>query len=121
MVTDLSLEQRIEEIVREKIMRQLGDELPYAVTVEIDEFKQKGPTLHIAATVFVERKGQKRILRKAELARAGEDDALIQIAFGENPEDTTEREPKRQRDVIGEHQRSRSSAAFTTIDRDEIH
>ena len=61
-VTDRSQRFLASEIVREKITRQLGDELPYAVAVEIEEFKQKGPTLHISAIIFVERKGQKRIL-----------------------------------------------------------
>jgi len=50
------------EIVREKIMRQLGDELPYSMTVEIEEFGQEGDVLHISALIFVERKGQKKIL-----------------------------------------------------------
>jgi len=48
--------------VREKIMRQLGDELPYAITVEIEEFKEQAGILHISALIFVERDGQKRIL-----------------------------------------------------------
>ena len=61
-ITDRSQRFLASEIVREKITRQLGDELPYAATVEIEEFKQKGSTLHIAAIIFVERKGQKRIL-----------------------------------------------------------
>jgi len=61
-ITDRSQRFLAAEIVREKITRQLGDELPYAVTVEIEEFKEKGPTLHISAIIFVERKGQKRIL-----------------------------------------------------------
>ena len=61
-ITDRSQRFLASEIVREKITRQLGDELPYAVTVEIEEFKQKGPTVHISAIIFVERKGQKRIL-----------------------------------------------------------
>lgn len=61
-ITDRSQRFLASEIVREKIMRQLGDELPYAVAVEIEEFKEKGPTLHISAIIFVERKGQKRIL-----------------------------------------------------------
>jgi GTP-binding protein Era len=43
-------------------MRQLGEELPYAVTVEIEEFAQQGAVLHISALIFVERKGQKKIL-----------------------------------------------------------
>lgn len=50
------------EIVREKIMRQLGDELPYSIAVEIEEFVQEADVLHISAVIFVERKGQKKIL-----------------------------------------------------------
>lgn len=50
------------EIVREKIMRQLGEELPYAITVEIEEFSLEADILHISAVIFVERKGQKKIL-----------------------------------------------------------
>jgi GTP-binding protein Era len=61
-ITDRSQRFLAAEIVREKIMRQLGEELPYAVTVEIEEFSLEGETLHIAALIFVERKGQKKIL-----------------------------------------------------------
>jgi GTP-binding protein Era len=61
-ITDRSQRFLAAEIVREKIMRQLGDELPYAITVEIEEFAQEGAVLHISAVIFVERKGQKRIL-----------------------------------------------------------
>ncbi len=50
------------EIVREKITRQLGDELPYSIAVEIEEFGQQDDVLHISALIFVERKGQKKIL-----------------------------------------------------------
>jgi GTP-binding protein Era len=61
-ITDRSQRFLAAEIVREKIMRQLGDELPYAVTVEIEDFAQEGDVLHISALVLVERKGQKKIL-----------------------------------------------------------
>ena len=61
-ITDRSQRFMAAEIVREKIMRQLGDELPYAVTVEIEEFKQQGKVLHISALIHVERQGQKQIL-----------------------------------------------------------
>ncbi|RLA47621.1 MAG: GTPase Era [Gammaproteobacteria bacterium] len=61
-ITDRSQRFLAAEIVREKIMRQLGDELPYAITVEIEEFVQEGAVLHISAVIFVERKGQKKIL-----------------------------------------------------------
>jgi len=43
-------------------MRQLGEELPYSVTVEIEEFALDNAVLHISALIFVERKGQKKIL-----------------------------------------------------------
>lgn len=61
-ITDRSQRFLAAEIVREKIMRQLGDELPYAVTVEIEDFSVEERILHIAAVIFVERKGQKKIL-----------------------------------------------------------
>lgn len=61
-ITDRSQRFLAAEIVREKIMRQLGDELPYAITVQIEEFAQDGDILHIAALIFVERQGQKKIL-----------------------------------------------------------
>ncbi|MDO8860770.1 GTPase Era [Haliea sp. E1-2-M8] len=61
-ITDRSQRFMAAEIVREKIMRQLGDELPYAVTVEIEEFSQEDAILNISALILVEREGQKRIL-----------------------------------------------------------
>jgi len=50
------------ELVREKIMRQLGAEVPYQITVEIEDFKQQGHVLHIHALILVERDGQKKII-----------------------------------------------------------
>ena len=61
-ITDRSQRFPAAEIVREKIMRQLGDELPYAVTVEIEEFSFEGEVAHISALILVERKGQKKII-----------------------------------------------------------
>ena len=61
-ITDRSQRFLAAEIVREKIMRQLGDELPYAVTVEIEEFAFDDGIIHISALILVERKGQKRIV-----------------------------------------------------------
>jgi GTP-binding protein Era len=61
-ITDRSSRFMAAEIVREKITRQLGDELPYEMAVEIEEFKQEGHLLNISALVLVERDGQKRIL-----------------------------------------------------------
>ncbi len=61
-ITDRSQRFVAAEIVREKIMRQLGDELPYAMTVEIEDFAMEEGILHISAVIFVERNGQKKIL-----------------------------------------------------------
>ena len=61
-ITDRSSRFLAAEIVREKITRQLGDELPYQMTVEIEEFSHQGNIIHIGALILVERDGQKRIL-----------------------------------------------------------
>jgi len=61
-ITDRSSRFLAAEIVREKITRQLGDELPYQMTVEIEEFTFDTGVLHISALILVERKGQKKIL-----------------------------------------------------------
>ena len=53
----------VAEMVREKLMRNLGDEIPYGTTVEIEEFKYaKNGVLHVSALILVERDGQKRIV-----------------------------------------------------------
>jgi GTP-binding protein Era len=61
-ITDRSSRFMAAEIVREKITRQLGDELPYQMAVEIEEFVHDGRLLTISALILVERDGQKRIL-----------------------------------------------------------
>lgn len=75
-LTDRSSRFLAAELVREKIMRQLGDELPYQMTVEIEEFRAEGAILHISALILVERSGQKTIVigHKGErLKRIGQD------------------------------------------------
>jgi len=56
-------ERFLAELIREKIIRQLGDELPHTTAVEIEGFQpdERG-TQHISAIIFVEREGQKRIV-----------------------------------------------------------
>ncbi|UAW97711.1 GTPase Era [Halopseudomonas nanhaiensis] len=61
-ITDRSSRFLAAELVREKVMRQLGAEVPYQVTVEIEQFKQEGKILHIHALILVERDGQKKII-----------------------------------------------------------
>ncbi|WP_339806244.1 GTPase Era, partial [uncultured Marinobacter sp.] len=61
-ITDRTERFMAAEMVREKITRQLGAELPYSVAVEIEEFRQEPNTLHISALILVEREGQKKIV-----------------------------------------------------------
>jgi GTP-binding protein Era len=61
-ITDRSERFLAAEIVREKITRQLGAELPYQVTVEIEEFRVEPRVTHISALILVEREGQKKII-----------------------------------------------------------
>lgn len=50
------------ELVREQLMLRLHKELPYALTVEIEEFKREKGLVRIGAVVWVERKSQKQIV-----------------------------------------------------------
>ena len=61
-ITDRSERFLCSEIIREKITRQLGAELPYQVTVEIEDFRAEGKITHIHALILVERDGQKKII-----------------------------------------------------------
>lgn len=61
-ITDRSSRFVVAEIVREKLMRNLGEEVPYGITVEIEAFEHDGQLLTISALILVERDGQKRIV-----------------------------------------------------------
>ena len=61
-ITDRSQRFLAGELVREQLMRQLGDELPYATAVEIERFVEDGGLLRIGAVIWVEREGQKPIV-----------------------------------------------------------
>ncbi len=67
-VTDRSSRFLAAELVREKITRQVGDELPYEAMVEIEQFAQETELIHIHALILVEKKGQKQII----IGRGGE-------------------------------------------------
>ena len=69
--TDRSERFLAAELVREQLMRQLGEELPYATTVEIERFEDRPDGVaEIAAVVWVEREGQKAIVIGAGGRRA---------------------------------------------------
>ncbi|MDZ3823495.1 MAG: GTPase Era [Pseudoxanthomonas sp.] len=61
-LTDRSERFLAAELVREQVMRQLGQELPYATTVEIEQFALEGRLRRIHAAIWVERDGQKAIV-----------------------------------------------------------
>lgn len=50
------------EFIREKLTRILGEELPYKISVTIDEFSDEEPILHILASIWVETENQKKIV-----------------------------------------------------------
>ncbi len=61
-ITDRSVRFLTAEIIREKLIRELGQELPYTTTVEIDRFEKEDDITRIFATIYVEAKGQKAII-----------------------------------------------------------
>jgi GTPase len=61
-VTDQPERYLAAEIVREKILELTHDEVPHAVAVTIEDWKDEPRLLRIAAAIFVERPGQKAIL-----------------------------------------------------------
>jgi GTP-binding protein Era len=56
--TDLTVEERIAEVIREKALQLTREEVPHAVTVEVEELGEK----RVAATIYVETESQKGIL-----------------------------------------------------------
>ncbi len=60
--TDRSMKFFAAEIIREKLMRQLGQELPYDLTVMIEKFEELDDKININAVILVERKNQKLII-----------------------------------------------------------
>lgn len=61
-ITDRSERFLTAEIIREKLMRGLGQEIPYEVTVEIENFKCENGIYNVDAVIWVSRKGQKGII-----------------------------------------------------------
>jgi GTP-binding protein Era len=61
-VTDRSERFLAAELIREKIFRLLGDELPYSTAVEIEKWEEEGHLRRIYAAILVDRDAQKAIL-----------------------------------------------------------
>ena len=67
-LTDRSVRFLSAEIIREKLVRELGQELPYTTTVDIEKFEEQAGLITIHALIYVESNGQKSIIigRKGE-------------------------------------------------------
>ena len=80
-VTDRSMRFMAAEIVREKLTRRLGDELPYALTVEIERYEELKNITKIYAIIWVERSTQKNIVigKQGEMLKKIGTDARLDI------------------------------------------
>ena len=61
-VTDQSMRTLAAEMIREKLLRQTHEEIPYSLAVEIEEFVEEGTLARISASVLVERESHKAIV-----------------------------------------------------------
>ena len=61
-VTDQPVRFMVAEIIREQVLVETSEEVPYATTVVIEQFEEKPRLTRIAAAIFCERDGQKGIL-----------------------------------------------------------
>ena len=62
VVTDQPMRVLAAEIIREKLLQKTRDELPFAIAVGIDSFKEEGRMARIGATIYVEKDSQKAIV-----------------------------------------------------------
>ena len=62
MLTDRSKPFMTSEKIREKLLMQLNQEIPYGLSVEIEKFEEKNNAIEIAAVIWVERESQKGIV-----------------------------------------------------------
>ncbi len=69
------------EIIREKLLYYLGDEIPHRLTVEIDQFREEERLTAIYAVIWVERESQKPIVigRKGELLKKVGQQARLEL------------------------------------------
>jgi GTPase len=81
-LTDRSMRFLAAELVREKLIRRLGAELPYRLTVQTEYFVEKEKLTHISAVIWVERASQKPIVigRQGNLLKSVGEEARKDIA-----------------------------------------
>lgn len=80
-LTDRSSRFLAAELIREQLFRHLGQELPYSITVEIEQFDDEEKLYRIGAVIYVERDGQKSIVigKKGELLKSVGKDARLEM------------------------------------------
>lgn len=61
-ITDKPAKFFVSEIIREKILRNYKKEVPYAVEIEVESFKEEADIIRISVIIFVERESQKPII-----------------------------------------------------------
>lgn len=87
-LTDKSVRFLCAELVREKLTRRLGQELPYGLGVEIEEFDESAQPLSIGAVIWIERSSHKPIVigrRGANLKAVGQEARLDMQKLLEQP------------------------------------
>jgi GTP-binding protein Era len=62
MITEAPEQFLAAEVIREKVFLRTGEEIPYSAAVKVDEYKDRGESLYVKATVYVERDSQKAIV-----------------------------------------------------------
>lgn len=83
-LTDKSERFFVGEMIREKILLYYKQEIPYAVEVEVESFKEETKLIRISALIYVERESQKGILIGNEgkaLKKVGRESRLDMEAF----------------------------------------
>lgn len=80
-LTDRSSRFLAAELVREQLFRHLGQELPYSITVEIEQFDDEEKLYRIGAIIYVERSGQKSIVigKNGELLKSVGKEARLEM------------------------------------------
>ncbi len=61
-MTDRNDRFTVAEIIREQVLRQTHQEIPYETAIEIDRFAEKGEVIEIEASIIVAKRSQKRVV-----------------------------------------------------------
>ena len=80
-VTDQPMRFMVAEVIREQVLLETSEEVPYATTVLVEQFEEGPKLTRIAAAIYCEREGQKRILigKQAQMLKQIGTAARLQI------------------------------------------